>query len=446
MYNNNSNNNNNNDNNNNNEKDQGSSRDNNDNEYNNMEENQKTLKITNKPTIVREASEKIIDAFASHPKMVSITDLFTPLTQSNTVTADAAAVDTATDSIDDSNKDLLNDGNLGVDMDLPGTQSDHDDAVSVLSFASTKKTITFKESKGIFAEEAQLGIMKVIEEIDEQVENHDSPSILQGLPADTLHLFQDLIEDKNESNLTEEVIVQGELNRGDIKSTEEPFIVIQKLAPTTTKLMDDTEILDTSPISVQDGIINQFEGSLDKKGNDYSDFDVEAQPNQDSDDKSDKPTDDQDNDSTDCNLRLLCSRLCRKIIRYLYQKMKTSGYLLYFCFILIFVLIGISALLYYGFENPIVESSNASYSWYLLLCARFLTTFMLAILIETLVVDILIEGTKSSLQTCGRFLELIKGEMKVCPCRNTALFLLSFYKDISYSLTLRSYNRVGHFG
>jgi hypothetical protein len=75
-------------------------------------------------------------------------------------------------------------------------------------------------------------------------------------------------------------------------------------------------------------------------------------------------------------------------------------------FLALLLLVGTAAILYYNFDNPL-DSNGVSYSWIILLIARLLVTFTLAVLTETLLIDYIFLETKLAVLSIGRFLTLM---------------------------------------
>ena len=130
-------------------------------------------------------------------------------------------------------------------------------------------------------------------------------------------------------------------------------------------------------------------------------------------------------------------RPCSIFFNFVTIRMKSLTRFMYLFTVVQILLIGMAAVLYYAFHNPIVEeSSGVSYSWYLLLMARFLITFTLALAAEILLIDYLILETKLSIWSIGRFLTLMTAQAKGWPIR------IMFWGVFNFALLYGDHNYV----
>jgi hypothetical protein len=474
-----------------------------------MEENSKTLKRSNNSPVVREAEEKILQAFAKHPSTVKITDLFNPLAPvvrtrsggSSSSNAGCGGVGYNSNhnhihnnedgtSNTESKKFLLpppayrkknsdpyfnqspplipqehneidntfisqksSDDSIRYRRTSISRDKDNDDEVSVLSLPSTKKTITFKETKSAFAEEAELAIMQVIQDIDAVTEEQQSLNedfqqpVLKGVPTEAVQLLETLIADttidKKESNgiiagegeeegqeeVVEVVGIQGSHDSvgassrsqsSKLQSAAKRLMLIEKLKstrftnPEIGNDVNESGNESTNLIGKANEVLRlgeMVQQHTENSGNIDID-DIEKQQGE-----SDYPI---NKDDTEEGIngakgsRCYCScRPLQRIFKLIYRKRAAIMQNLYFFVVAEIVLVGVAALIYYAFRNPIAR--EASYSWFVLLGARYLVTFELAVLVEAFFIDFLFVETKLAVWFLGRFLTLMAVQAKVSP-------------------------------
>ncbi len=468
-----------------------------------MEENSKTLKRGNNSPVIREAEERILQAFAKHPSTIKITDLFNPLapiarTKSGSSTAGGGGVGTGTGAVgaagagaagagDHNNEDgtnntenkrlllpppayrkknsdsyYFNQSPPLVPQDINDTsisqkssddsiryrrsssmskEKDNDDEVSVLSLPSTKKTITFKETKSAFAEVAELAIMQVIQDIDaaaeEQSLNEDfQQPVLKGVPTEAVQLLETLIADDNiaaEEGDGQVVATQGnhdsvgtssKSGSSKLQSAAKRLMLIEKLKSTGFTIVetgndgDESGKESTNLIGKANEVLRLSEMVQQQQADDKGDIDIDdIEKQQGESGDSFNKNGNEEKSSGSRGFRCYCScRPLQRIFKLIYRTWNAIMQNLYFFVVAEIVLVGVAAFIYYAFQNPITR--DASYSWFVLLGARYLVTFELAVLVEAFLIDFLFVETKLAVWFLGRFLTLMAVQAKVSQKKN----------------------------
>mmetsp|Transcript_28328 Transcript_28328/g.32458 ORF Transcript_28328/g.32458 Transcript_28328/m.32458 type:complete len:688 (-) Transcript_28328:1311-3374(-) len=309
-------------------------------------------------------------------------------------------------------------------------QNEKDDDVSLISIATSRKTIVFKETKGVFENEAQNAIIQavnsaeyvdqlreelgltgsaIIESDDdgEDVSRRAHPSLLKGIHVDALHLFED-------SNQSDEDAANSHLQENTNKKMDGVFRAMADLGSAGSNALTSAVSMfrtnnaeDNDNQNESSGYFNDQNTALTNDNNDHDDNDKNKK-------------------ERNCCYKLkeclsslccICAKCgsCVSHFGNFLSLRKESARKFLVTILGIEALLFVLAFLIYVVGNPTEPNSGTSYVWYFMLSMRFLVTLALALITQVVLIDFLFLETKIAIRTLGRFVTLMAAQAKGWP-------------------------------
>ncbi len=334
---------------------------------------------------------------------------------------------------------------------------------SILSQATNKKMITINDVKGKFETEAETSILMAVEENEKKVrmvktgpDGELRPSFLTGIPSDKIHLFEDdgiadsskkhgngAVEEEHEKDSSDIDSTAGTMRAKDrFKAAANRAMMIQKLASVrdvdaTLTANEANKYNETESagnlIEKANAIFRASQEIENQNGNDIRDpesqlqsskyFKVQPGTNAEANelhangcsDDGEKTVNRERRCTTNGCYRRRCGP-CYKFTNFVWLRRRDGLRKLSALSIALVILLGIAAILFYVFGNP-VNDDGVAFSWVFILLARNCITFTLAIFTEAFLVDYLFLETKLAVKYIGKFLTLMTVQAKGWPLR-----------------------------
>lgn len=266
-----------------------------------------------------------------------------------------------------------------------------------------------------FEEEAETTILRAIEKQDKEreklkEEDRYTQGILQGVPAEAVHLFGDVI-DEDEHNESNQRTISGAPSKRD---------VIRPMSPTTKppalkdivhrmqmmKMMSQkanfmkTEPTENPREELKDPESLQMIGESEEE----EEFDVDGNNIQGSQRKT---------NHVKTFYRKFCSP-CFYLTNFISVKWKGIKFSLVMLLYSLVPLLAIAAILFYWGDNP-MGPMGGSWSWWLIFVARLSVCFVLAQLTQFVIIDFICLETQIAVRFIGRLLTLMAVQAKGWP-------------------------------